>query len=310
MRKRTSILSFITIVTFLLIGKTASASASDSMLYIPLIGLTSVPEPLVLPQGGGNVTYNYAVKNFLREVALTEVRVIDDKCSSIKFVKGDDNGDSKLDYNETWRYTCTTKISTTTKSIATAMGLANNLKATHEAYTTVVVGSTNPPPLVSIINVTKVAYPLSLPAEGGQITFTYRVSNPGVVPLSNVTVVDDKCSAMSNKLGDTNGNNLLDVREVWVYNCVMTLKQTTINTVAVKAFANGLEASSHATIIVKVETPAFPDVGGGIPNLPSQPIASFTATGNNSNLKIIIWATLFGILVGLITSWILKIGKK
>lgn len=307
MRKYNFILSFFIIIVFLLVGKVALAS--DSTLYIPLIGLTSVPEPLVLPQKGGNITYNYAVKNFLREVALTEVQVTDDKCDAVTFVEGDDNGDAKLDYSETWRYSCTTKIFTTTQSIATATGVANNLKATHKAYTTVVVGSTNPPPLVSIINVTKVAYPLSLPAEGGKITFTYKVNNPGIVPLSNVTVSDDKCSAMSNKLGDTNGNNLLDINEVWIYNCVMNLRQTTVNTVTAKAFANGLEAVSHATITVKVETPSLPSAGD-VSDLPSQPITSLPAVGSDSSIKIIIWSTLSGILVGLIISLIFKNSKQ
>lgn len=258
-----------------------TAQTSQSALYVPLIGITSVPQPLALPAGSGNVTYHYAVKNFLSEVPLAAVRVFDDKCSPAIFVEGDDNGDSKLDYNETWRYTCMTKLSKTTQSTATATGTANNLTATHKAYTTVVVGSSSPAPLVSIINITKVAYPLSLPAEGGSITFTYKVSNPGAVPLSNVAVADNKCNAMSGKLGDTNGNNLLDIGEVWVYTCMTTLKQTTTNTVKVTAFANGLEAASDATITVVVDTPGLPE------------------TGEMSNFKITMWGILSIILAAL-----------
>ena len=69
------------------------------------------------------------------------------------------------------------------------------------------------------------------------ITFVYKVTNPGVVPLSDVHVVDDKCPAMSGELGDTNGNHLLDTNEVWIYNCSMDLKQTTTDTATVTAFA-------------------------------------------------------------------------
>lgn len=269
-----------------------TAQISQSSLFIPLIGITSVPNPLVLSQGPGNVTYSYAVKNFLNEVALNNIEVVDDKCNPVKFVEGDDNGDSKLDYNETWRYTCTTKLSKTTESIATATGIANNISAAHKAYATVVVGLDTPAPLVSIVNITKVAYPLSLPTEGGKITYTYKVNNPGVVPLNDVTVADDKCNTMSGKLGDTNGNNLLDTHEVWIYTCTTILKQTTTNTVAVTAFANGLKAIDSATITVVAKTPEFPEAGL-IPNF-----------------KITVWKTLSGVLAVLIVFFALARKSK
>lgn len=266
---------------------------AQSVLYVPLIGITSVPDPLTLPNGPGKVTYNYAVKNFLPEVPLSGVKVIDDNCSPIKFVTGDDNNDSRLDYSETWRYACSTKVSQTTQSTATALGTANSITALHKAYATVVVDSKSPPPLVSIVNISKVAYPLSLPSEGGNITFTYKVNNPGVVPLDKVTVTDDKCGAMSGRLGDTNGNNLLDTNEVWIYTCTALLKQTTTNTVSVTAFANGLKATDNATITVNVANtvgqsdlnPKFPIVGGK------------PDTVSNFPVKIIVWVVLGGAIL-------------
>jgi sortase (surface protein transpeptidase) len=287
-------------VTALICGgvKTSVAAAdSPSILYVPLIGITSVPQPLALPKGAGTVTYRYAVKNFLQEVALSDVKVVDDTCGAVKYVEGDDNGDGKLDYSETWRYICTTRLSQTTQSMATATGIAGPLTATHTAYTTVIVGSGVPPPLVSIINITKVAYPLSLPTEGGDITFTYRVNNPGVVPLGGVSVIDDKCRAMSGKLGDTNGNNLLDVNEVWIYSCTTHLKQTTTNTVHVTAFANGLRAVGDATITVKVDTP--------VPSFPDQLSPNFPETGTGPTVKTTVWGMLSVVLVALIALFIL-----
>lgn len=286
----------ITILVFDVYGvKKILAQSSPSVLYVPLIGITSVPDPLTLPDKGGEVIYKYAVKNFLQEVALINIRVTDDVCSPIKFLEGDDDNDSRLDYDETWRYTCTTKIYETTESTATARGTANDITATHKARTTVIVGSNNPPPLISIINITKIAYPLSLPTEGGEITFTYRVNNPGIVPLSEVVVTDDKCSAISGKLGDTNGNKLLDTNEVWVYTCKTTLRQTTTNTVSVTAFANDLRAVGEATITVKVDSPGFP----------AQPIPSLPETGVDFDFKIIVWGILLGILGTLITFFFL-----
>jgi hypothetical protein len=171
----------------------------------------------------------------------------------------------------------------------------------------VVVGSSVPPPLVSVVNITKVAYPLSLPAGGGPITFTYKVTNPGVVPLSDVVVADDKCSTMSGKLGDTNGNNLLDVGEVWIYTCTTTLKRTTTNTVYVVAYANGLKAIDSATITVKVDV-----VGNGSssPGFPDQPIPSFPETGINVGLNVTVWEILSGILVALLAVFFAVTRKK
>jgi len=276
--------------------KSAAAQTSQSVLYVPLIGITSVPDPLALPSGAGNVTYHYAVKSLVQDLPLSDVRVTDDICNPVAFVEGDDNGDGHLDYDETWRYSCTTKISTTTQSIAMATGVANGIQAVHKAYATVVVGRKDPAPLVSIVNITKVAYPLSLPAEGGPITFTYRVNNPGSTPLSGVIVVDDKCASMSGKLGDTNGNGLLDVNEVWIYTCTTILKETTTNTASVMATANGLRATDSFSLTVKVaiasSSPSFPE------------------TGSSPSLKAVLWEVLAGILVLLSIFFFLRRGKK
>ena len=306
-------LAFAAVLLFGTDGHSLFAQTSASVLYVPLIGISSVPEPLALPQGPGNVTYHYAVKNFLKEAALTDVRVVDDKCSPVKFVEGDDNDDGKLDYSETWRYSCTTKLSETTQSIATAIGTANGLPAAHKAYATVVVGSDNSPPLINIINITKVAYPLTLPSGGGDITFTYRVNNPGVVPLGDVSVVDDKCGGMSSKLGDTNDNNLLDISEVWVYTCTTHLNQTTTNTVSVMATANGLRAVGYASLTVTVKgatavaTVRLPKAGT---NPIADSVSSFLETATSGGLKKTVWVVLLAILVLLLAFFVLTAKKK
>jgi len=147
----------------------------------------------------------------------------------------------------------------------------------------VVVGANTPPPLISVVNITKVAYPLSLPSSGGRITYTYKVNNPGIVPLTTVTVTDNKCDAMSGKLGDTNGNNLLDTNEVWIYTCTTTLTETTTNTVNVTAFANGLKAVSNDTITV--------NVAGTAQSVPKFPIVG-TKPAVNLSVKIFVWSIL------------------
>ena len=287
-------------------ASSVSAQTSSLGVYVPLIGISSVPDPLALPSGPGDVTYHYAVKNFLSEYPLAEVHVTDDSCSPVTFVEGDDNNDSQLDSTETWRYICTTQVSTTTQSVATATGVADGIHAVHTAYATVVVGSNTPPPLVSIVNITKVAYPLSLPAGGGSITFTYRVNNPGVVPLSDVSVTDDKCAAMSGELGDRNNNRLLDPDEVWVYSCTTNLTHTTTNTATVEAYANGLRAVDYYTLTVTVATSsADTSLTPNLPNTGSDP-----TVGMGLDVKTIVWSALVATLAVLLVFFLVTRERK
>lgn len=294
---------FLSIFIFGLSTKMILAQDSTSVLYVPVIGITTVPSPLTLPAAGGDVTYNYAVKNFLQGAPLTGVQVTDTGCSPVKFVTGDDNNDSKLDYNETWRYTCTTHLTATTQSTALATGFANNVTAAHQAYSTVVVGSEAPAPLVSIVNTTGVTYPEALPAGGENVTYTYKVNNPGIVPLSNVTVIDDKCNQMSGELGDTNGNQTLDSNEVWIYTCTTFLKQTTTDTATVTATGNGLKAVGSTSFTINVSTPVASS--SALFDISISPLLKVS-----NNFKIIVWGILAGILSGLTTVFFLTRRRK
>jgi uncharacterized repeat protein (TIGR01451 family) len=109
----------------------------------PLIHVTKVPNPLALSAGGGTVTYTNKVTN-PGTVALSNVRLADDKCGSVKYVSGDTNSNSKLDTTETWTYTCQTKLAETTVNTITASGEANGLTARDFAIATVVVNAAVP----------------------------------------------------------------------------------------------------------------------------------------------------------------------
>ncbi|PTN11002.1 DUF7467 domain-containing protein, partial [Nitrosomonas aestuarii] len=64
--------------------------------------------------------------------------------------------------------------------------------------------------------------------------FTYYVTNPGTVPLSNVVVTDDRIAAIEFIGGDDNNDGLLDSGETWSYTAselVMNGLQTNIGTV-------------------------------------------------------------------------------
>jgi hypothetical protein len=79
-------------------------------------------------------------------------------------------------------------------------------------------GPTPPPPNPSIFidKVTNGADGLNILADK-PIIWTYNVSNIGNVPLSGVSLTDDKEGIITNFSGDTDSDGLLDTNEVWTY---------------------------------------------------------------------------------------------
>jgi len=104
-----------------------------------------------------------------------------------------------------------------------------------------------------------------LSAFGGIVTYTYTVTNPGTVPLSNVSVTDDKCSlpiySPGSIFGDLNKNNLLESNETWIFNCQANIIQTTTNIGIAEGSANGLTAVDFSFATVVVNSPTLPDTG-------------------------------------------------
>jgi uncharacterized repeat protein (TIGR01451 family) len=85
------------------------------------------------------------------------------------------------------------------------------------------------------IAIEKVADPTMIVASD-PVTYTYTVTNQGGDPLSDVAVSDDRCSPVSDPAEISgNGDDVLDLGEVWVYTCTMTLDQDTTNIATVTA---------------------------------------------------------------------------
>ncbi|HUC31682.1 MAG TPA: hypothetical protein VMR99_03305 [Candidatus Paceibacterota bacterium] len=173
--------------------------------------------------------------------------------------------------------------------------------------------STSITPMVSIADITNVIYPLPLPSGGGPITFAYKVTNPGTIPLNDITVIDSNCANMSGELGDTNGNRLLDPGETWIYTCATVLTKTIAHTATVTAYANGLEATDAETTTVDVpgssatSSLSLPN-GGSNPNSPSLPANG--PNPNTLNITVLIWEILGGILVVLVIVYFVLTRKK
>jgi len=225
----------------------------------PLIEIVKVPAPLSLPAGPGSVLYTYTLHN-IGTVPVNTVKLLGDTCSPIVRQSGDLNSNNILEVNETWVYTCATTLPATHTNTVTATGWANGIMATDIASATVVVGQPIVPPL---IHITKTPSPLTLKVGGGVVTYTKKVTNPGTVALSNVTVTDDKCSPVSYISGDSNLDSKLDPSETWTYTCSQNLTQTTTNTAIATGQANGLTARDFAlaTVVVATAAPALPNTG-------------------------------------------------
>lgn len=103
------------------------------------IKVTKKANPETL-SGPGTVTYTYKVTNE-GDVSLKDILVEDDKCSPVVYVSGRKDKDGKLDTDETWKYTCTKRISATETNTVTAKGTASGDRVKDTAKATVVVSS-------------------------------------------------------------------------------------------------------------------------------------------------------------------------
>jgi VCBS repeat-containing protein len=176
------------------------------------IAISKMPD-LTHAHEGDTVTYTYTVTNPGSE-PLSDVSVTDDKVEHVNYQSGDTNGDGKLDTDETWVFTATHTITADDPSPLVNNGAAagtNSLSQTIIAWTSASVDILQP-----AIAINKTAEPVEA-HEGDIITYTYTVTNPGNVPLSNVSVTDDKIGDANYQSGDTNGDGKLDIDETWVF---------------------------------------------------------------------------------------------
>lgn len=234
---------------------------------VPLIGMIKIPAPLALPAGSGPVAYDYTVWNVGGQQALIDITITDDKCGPLVLLSGDLNRDGKLNRRERWKYSCTTTLSKTTTNTAIATGYSDDgfhQASIATAVATVAVGVSLPPPLINIVKVPSRLTPF--PFGGGDVIYTYIVTNPGVVAMHDVAVTDDKCAPVSRNFNDANlngnnNNNLLEPGESWSYTCRTNVPVSTMNVATAEGKANGFTALGYAFATVLVATPGLPNTG-------------------------------------------------
>ena len=260
----------------------------------PLIDVVKVPSPLALPNGPGPVTYTYTLRN-IGTVPVTDITMVGDTCRPIVLVSGDTNKNSKLEVNETWVYRCSTALLETHTNVVVTTGWANGMSAVDTTSATVVVGASLTPPLIHVVKRPS-AFVLSV--GGGAVTYTYTVTNPGTVPLSNVSITDDKCTGLPGRVvghpGDLNKNNLLESNEAWSFTCQSNIVKNTVNTATASGEANGMKARDIAVATVVVAVPGLPNTG-----IPSNE--------GDSSWNIVI---LFGILMAVMASFVVTLRKR
>lgn len=115
------------------------------------------------------------------------------------------------------------------------------------------------------ISIAKTANLSALPAPG-PVTYTYLVTNPGTVVLSNIVVTDDKISPVTYVSGDMNGDALLQPSETWVYTATSNLTSTTTNTATVTGNTTGTPVEAvTATASYTVSVGPRTVTGGQLP---------------------------------------------
>ncbi len=167
---------------------------------------------------GDTVTWTYVVTN-PGNVELSDVVLTDDQGVAPVFIGGDTNGDDLLDPDETWTYEATgSAVAGQYANVATVTGRdlfqdeATDTDPSH--YFGVVSDIT----IEKATNGEDADTPTGPSVEvGDPLSWTYVVTNPGNVPLDNVTVTDDQGVTPVFIDGDTNGDGLLDPDETWTY---------------------------------------------------------------------------------------------
>src|SRR5690606_3827736 len=102
----------------------------------------------------------------------------------------DADGDDVLSVGEVWTFGCSALISERTVNVAATSGrdlAGGRVAASDTAFVQAYEAG---------LAVEKTASPTELPEGGGEVTYTYAVTNTGNVPLADVAarMVDDRCA--------------------------------------------------------------------------------------------------------------------
>ena len=262
----------------------------NSFNYRPGIHLEKVNTPTEVrgdladnPNQGdppATVTSNYTVTN-TGNTPLASVNVTDDKCATVVPVPatgtnvGDLNGDSLLDLDEAWKFTCLHQIVAASSVLRAGQVITNTATAggTDPVGTRVTDTATDDVsvfnPGISIVKQVNGQDTASI-SPGGTANYTYDVTNTGNTPLANVDLQDaatpapDVCAPIARGPdGPGNDDAILDVGETWHFTCTnqptedaadtATVSGVPVNPVTGNPFAGRnppVDASDSAAVVL------------------------------------------------------------
>jgi uncharacterized repeat protein (TIGR01451 family) len=206
----------------------------------PAIALTKTADK-TQAHDGDTITYTYQVTN-PGNTPLSNVTVTDDKAGNASYQSGDSNGNNELDIGETWVFTATYAVSSEDASPLVNTATASGSDALSQVVTA--KASAGVTILRPAIALTKTADSTEIYVQG-TITYTYQVTNPGNTPLSGVSVTDNKVGTPTYQSGDTNGDNKLDVGEIWVFTAIYMVSGLEENPLVNIATTSGSDALSR-----------------------------------------------------------------
>jgi uncharacterized repeat protein (TIGR01451 family) len=216
---------------------------------------------------GDTVTWDYIVTNPGR-VELRNVVVTDNKLASNPvYVSGDINEDRRLQVGETWLFRATGIAQAGQyANVGTVVGTSPKQEVVTDSDPSHYFGFT---PSETEINIEKSTNGVDadLPtgpriAVGGNVNWSYVVTNPNTIPLYNIVVTDNRTGVSPVYVsGDLNGDNVLQPSEIWTYRAAGT---------AVAGQYSNIGSVRGETINGKVVTDTDPSHYVGITNPPQE----------------------------------------
>ena len=197
------------------VSDTASASVNLAAINLAKSG---DPNPVA---DGAILTYTFTATNgggvLLENVDLSDSDATCD--ADLTFLGGDADSDGRLDVGEDWTWDCEVPAAAPGPLANTGTVTANLVLAG-----TLVSGTADETVTVGAIDLTKVGAPNPV-IDGATVTYTFTAVNTGSADLENVSLSDSDptCDADLTLIGgDDDSDGILDVGEVWTYDCEVT----------------------------------------------------------------------------------------
>lgn len=105
------------------------------------------------------------------------------------------------------------------------------------------------------VRIIKTPSAYSLNSPGGDVVYSYSIFNGGYHSIYDIVVKDDKCEPLRYIEGDKGNDKRLDINEIWKYDCIANITETTLNVVKVTGKSSAGNVSDTATAKVTVKSP-------------------------------------------------------